>query len=192
MSDVHEAFRAVRFKDPWDPNFADIGLGCVPSSTIDGIAITNPPVQHEGQEPLYSYVSRFELSDNGVCRYFHAALGDHASDQFILRDNPVAQMAAHFCMMAGTILERGGYFGAVEVLIAVLNAGGAISGEWLNGRYFPRASGKPVVPTDDYRHHVRVPASKLKDDPIEVAASLVSRLLRTIRPAGFPEPLGLP
>ena len=75
--------------------------------------------------------------------------------------------------------------------IEVQGAGGSISGQWLNRTHFPRPTGPPVVPTDDYHHHVRVPASKLLSDPIDVARSLTDRLLRTVRPTGFPDALRL-
>jgi hypothetical protein len=192
VQDVHAAYQSILFADRWDPNFGDIISGGIPSATLDGIAYLNPPIQHPGEPVINSWVSRFELLDNGTCRYFHAALADDAGGQFILRDNAVAQLTAHFCVMAGRLLERGGYLGAVEVLIGVRGAGGAISGQWLNGNYFHRPSGKPVVPTDDYHDHVRVPASKLLSDPIDVTRSLTDRLLRTVRPGGFPDPLRLP
>ena len=192
VQDVHRACSALRFQDAWNPNFADIISGGIPSATIDGIALLNPPIQHADEERIDTYVSRLELADNGTIRYFHAALGDLARhDEFILRDNALAQTTAHFCKLAGTILERGDCFGTVEVLIAVLGAGGATSGQWLNGSYFHRPSGRQVVTTNNYRNHERVLASKLQDDPIDVAQSLVLKLLRTIRPQGFPDPLAL-
>jgi hypothetical protein len=189
VMDVNAALAAIRFDDPWDPKFNDVVVYGRPTTTLDGVALVNDPIEREGQEPNTDYVVRLELTDNGTCRYFHANLGAPWGDEFVLRDNPVAHLTAHFCVMAGNILERAGYMGAVEVLIAVTGAAGAVSGQWLNGVYFPRPSGKPAVPTNDYRNFVRVPASKLRSDPIELARSLTVKLLRTIRPEGFPDPL---
>jgi len=59
------------------------------------------------------------------------------------------------------------------------------------GNYFHVPSGKPMVTTNNYRQHERVPASKLVTEPTEVARSLTDKLLRSIRPAGWPDPLAL-
>jgi hypothetical protein len=188
VPDVNAALAAITFNDPWDPKFNDVLMYGTPATTMDGVALINGPTERHGIQ-ITDYVARVELTDNGTCRYFHANLGGRYNDEFVLRDNPLAQLTAHFCVMAGNMLERGGYMSTVEVLIAVTGAEGAVSGQWLNGVYFPPAAGKPKVPTNDYRNFVRVPASKLRGDPIEIARSLTGKLLRTIRPEGFPDPL---
>jgi len=191
VQDVLRAERAVRFSAPAGPNFGDMINGGHPLDTIEGVAFLNPPVEREGEATNNNWVSRLEFTDNGTLRYYHAALAGRSwsPDQTIINDAAVAQITAHFCVMAGELLERGGYFGAVEVLIALIGAAGAVSWQWTSGTVFPRRRGTHELPTNDFRDHVRVQAARLKDQPVDVAGTLVSRLLRPIRPQGWPNPL---
>jgi hypothetical protein len=185
-SDVTAVFNALRWKSPSAPQFMDIVSGAVPQSTVEGTALVVAPADSDA----YVRATRLELLDNGTVRYFQNGLViKEKKAEPVIRDNALAHLVAHTCLLAGNVLERGGYRGAVEVLTAVTGAYGAVSAEWTVGRFHhPPVAGKPKVPISDYRNHVRVPASKLKDEPIEVARSLVSKLLRTIRPQGFPDP----
>lgn len=187
-NDVTAVSNALRFRDPWAPRFNDVVSGHQPLSTFDGVALIAGPITHYEGEVIVSYVARAELLDDGTFRYFHAAVADSDNGSFTLRDNSVAHMVAHVCLMAGRILDRGEYHGAVEVVMAVVGAEGAISGQWAEPSYTMSRRHRPTVPKDVYQRHVRVPASKLKDEPIEIARSLVEPLLGTVRLDDFPDP----
>ena len=185
-SDVTAVSNAL--KDPWSPNFNDVVSNYQPLSTFDGVALLAGPFTHYEGEVVESYVAHAELLDDGTFRYFHAAVADSDSGTFVLRDNSVAHIVAKACFMAGRILDRGEYHGPVEVLVAVVGAEGAVSSQWLDPSYQMSRRSRPTVPKDLYQRHVRVQASKLKDEPIQVARSLVGPLLGTVRLDDFPDP----
>jgi hypothetical protein len=184
---VVRAYNAIRFNPDWDPKFSDIIQGGRSVPTLDGFALFNPPIIR-GTEQIDDYVSRLEVLDDGTTRYFHAAL-TRAADYYVVRDTAAAQLAAHFALMVGHLLEAGGYHGHVDMFVALTGAAEAASTQWWMGNYFPPLTGYPGVPTDNYRHRVRVPAAKLRLEPCDISAALLGRLLRTIRPSGFPDPL---
>lgn len=187
---VANARDALRFKPPWDPNFGDILSGGQNLVTLDGFALLNPPIVR-AEERVERYVSRVEVLDEGTCRYFRAAVAEQREDvgQFVVRDTSVAQIAAHFSFMAGRLLGAGGYHGPVELSVAIIGAKGAVSAEWFGGVRTPPLGAYPAIPFDDYRDRLRVQASRLADEPCDVAAALLSRLLRALRPRYFPDPL---
>lgn len=184
------AHSGIRFRTPWDPNFADILNGGHNVVTLDGFAMLNPAIVHD-KEKVERWVSRIEVLDDGTSRYFHAAIAEQSHDnrRYVIRDTAVVQMTAHFVLMVGRLLDAGGYHGLVELSVAITGAAGAVSAEWFGGvRTFPMGR-IPSVPSDDYRDRLRLPANRLLEEPCEVAASLLSRLLRALRPRFFPDPI---
>jgi hypothetical protein len=184
------ATNGIRFKTPWDPKFADILDGGQNLVTLDGFAILNPPIVRD-EDKIERWVSRVEVLDDGTSRYFHAAVAeqDDRKGRYVIRDTAVAQLASHFVLMVGRLLDAGGYHGPVELSVAITGADGAVSAEWFNGVRMLPVRPLPAVPSDDYRDRLRAPVSRLMDEPCEVAASLLSRLLRALRPRVFPDPV---
>jgi hypothetical protein len=179
----------IHFKTPWDPKFADILNGGQNLVTLDGFAILNPVIVRE-EEIIERWVARVEVLDDGTSRYFRAAVAeqDEHNGHYVIRDTAVAQIASHFLLMVGRLLDAGDYHGAVELSVAIMGGSGAVSAEWFNAvRMLPTRS-FPAVPLDDYRDSLRAPVSRLVNEPCAVAASLLSRILRALRPPSFPDP----
>ncbi len=128
------------------------------------------------------------MQDDGTASYFRASVADNSvGEGYVIRDSAVAQITVHFIVMVGSILDKGGYHGPVDLLCAVTGAKGATSGDLVGRHSFSETP--PTVPTDDYRKQVRVPAARLLDDPCLTASLLLERLLRAVRPRGLPDPL---
>jgi Schlafen, AlbA_2 len=198
---VTETINAVRFKQPWDPNLADILRGGTRAPTLDGICLTDyPTLGSDGVTPLERYYGRLEVMDNGMIRYFRASIAEATSTgagfdtaQFAIRDPAAGQITAHFARMVGAILRRARYQGLVDVYVAILGAKGAVSALWFmrGGGMFPTPSGVPGVPTNDYRNEGRFSLDQLIKDPVDVSRPLLERLVRIIRPGGIVDPLEL-
>jgi hypothetical protein len=197
---VTNSHNALRFKTPWDPHVADILSGGHRSPTLDGIVLTNYPTSGGDGSPLHNYYARLEVLDNGLTRYFRAAIaGDETTFagsgqlRYAIRDPAASQIIARLAHMTGAFLRKAQYQGLVDVYVAILGAQGAISSQWAmrGGGMFPTPGGVPQVPTDDYRNEVRVSVDELAEYPLTVSAKLLDRLLRTIRPKGMPDPLEL-
>jgi hypothetical protein len=184
FADVMEAFNAIRFKDPCPPQFQDALSGAVPTRTVAGFAAE---VRPEPENP-HMRSSRIEFLDDGTLRYFQSGLTHESDDELVFHDLAVAHLVTHACRLAGQLLDRGGYFGAVEVLVAVMGAHGGVSPQWRRAFHAPPMTGKPAVQVGEYRRHVRVPASKLLAQPMEVSRVLTMPLLLTVRPDGFADP----
>jgi hypothetical protein len=195
---VTNSHNALRFKAQWAPEVADILSGGQRSPTLDGIVLTNYPTSGGDGSPLHDYYARLEVLDNGLTRYFRAAI---ASDETIfpgssqlryaIRDPAASQIIARLSHMTGSFLRKAQYQGLVDVYVAILGAQGAISAQWATrgGGMFPTPGGVPQVTTDDYRNEVRVSVDELADEPLAVSEKLLDRLLRTIRPNGMPNAL---
>lgn len=200
---IHSAANVLKFVDSWQPSFADMTENSRASRSLDGILLTNDPFESNG-EAVVRYASRLEFMNDGTTRYFRASLADVFTPQgvmpevgpvFIIRETSVAQIAAHFILMAGQLLSKGNYRGQVEFHVALTGAKGAESASRYMGRgYEMRMFGlgtRPTVPTNDFRDWTRTTAERALNEPVEVARELLTRLLRLIRPGAMPDPLAV-
>lgn len=64
---------SLRFADLWAPNFSDTISNSHASRSLDGIVLSNPPFNSNG-EVIQRYTSRLEFLDGGTTRYFRAEL----------------------------------------------------------------------------------------------------------------------
>jgi hypothetical protein len=198
---ILNATNSLRFGDPWSPDFSQTVSNSHPSKSLDGIVLENPPFNNNG-EIVQRYTSRLEFLDDGTTRYFRADLAQQynpsrfpgdANDVYILREPAMAQISAHFILMVGQILRRADYHGQVDVYIAVTGAKGAQSASWYMGsgyeRYFLGMGIRPTLDTDDFRDQHRTTAERMLQEPTAIAAALVARVARLIRPPELPDPL---
>lgn len=104
----------------------------------------------------------------------------------------VAQPVAQVAHLAAGILEAGGYHGAVDVSLALVNVADSGSSYWYTQHHgiFPVAS-FPTYPFEEYRTTTRVMSTQLRTEATSIAARLARKLLRTARPPGTPDPLTL-
>jgi hypothetical protein len=197
---VINSHNSLRFRLLWDPHVADILSGAHRSATLDGVTLANYPTSGSDGSPLLNYYARLEVLDNGLTRYFRAAIaGDEPTSAgsgqlcYAIRDPAASQITVHLAHVTGAFLRKAQYQGLVDVYVAILGGQGAISSQWAmrGGGMFPTPGGVPQVATDDYRNEVRVSVDELADDPVGVSVRLLSRLLRTISPNGMPDPLQL-
>jgi hypothetical protein len=197
--EVINSHNSLQFRTPWDPKVADVLQGGQRAATLDGVTLFNEPRSGSDGSPLHRYFSRLELLDDGLIRYFHAAIAADTpasgsqAPRYALRDPAASQIIARLAKMTGTILERAQYQGLVDVYVAILGAKGAISAQWMmrGGGVFPTPEGAPMVSIDDYRNEVRVGVGDLVSEPLTVSARLLDRLLRTIQPTGATDPMQL-
>jgi hypothetical protein len=99
-----DASNALRFKNPWDPRLRDILVGGQHGPTLQGMAVANRPASGSDSAPLVSYYGDLEVSDNGMARYFRAAIarpmpvgaGPNAPTRLLLRDPAASQIVAQF------------------------------------------------------------------------------------------------
>lgn len=133
--------------------------------------------------------------DDGTTRYFRAGVAERynpsrfpgeSSEIYILREPAVSQNCAHFVLMVGQLLRKADYHSQVDVYIAITAAKGAQSASWYMGkgyeRYFLGIGQRPVLDTDDFRDQHRVTADQMLTEPTVVAAALLARVARLIRP----------
>ena len=200
---IMNAASALRFVDKWAPEFSQTVSGGDPSRSLDGIVLDNPPFDSNG-EIIQRYTARLEFLDDGTTRYFRAELAHkynpsrwegEREDLYILREPAMSQICAQFILMVGQLLSKGGYDGQVDLYLALTGAKGAQSASWYMGRgyerYFPGIGMRSIVPTDDFRDQHRTTVDKMLTGPTTVAAALVSRVTRLIRPPDLPDPLAL-
>lgn len=188
-SEISLASNSLRFEEPWTPRLSDIISGGQQRPTLDGLALTNGPIDRD-TEQITRWVSRLEVLDDGTCRYFRAAVAEQTRTNglSLIRCPAIAQITAHLAAMVGHFLDTGEYHGAVDVSLAITGAAGATSTEWYaQGRFSFGAH--PGVPTNDYRDRVRVSANQLVSDPCDVSRRLLARLFRIVRSPNFPDPL---
>jgi hypothetical protein len=175
----------------------------IPSRSMDGIVLTNPPIESDG-ETNQLHTARLEFLDDGTTRYFRAALAQplsmnpfipNSGTVYVLREPAMSQIIAHFARMVGQLLDRGGYSGQVDLYVALTGAAGAQSASWYGGRgherYFPGMGVRATVPDDDFREQLRTSVKQMLEEPTAIAAALVGRIARIVRPPELPDPLQL-
>lgn len=198
---ILNATNSLRFLDPWSPDFSQTVSNAHPGKSMDGIVLNNPPFDSNG-EVILRYTSRLEFLDDGTTRYFRAAVAERydpsrfpgeSSEVYILREPAVSQICAHFVLMVGQLLRKADYHNHVDVYIAITGAKGAQSASWYMGkgyeRYFLGIGQRPVLDTDDFRDQHRVTADQMLTEPTVVAAALMARVARLLRPPELPDPL---
>jgi hypothetical protein len=186
---VLNATSVLKFVEPWSPDFSQTVSNGQPGRSMDGIILDNPPFNSNGAI-IQRYTARLEFLDDGTSRF-----GGDAAGIYILREPAMAQISAHFILMAGQLLARAGYKGQVDLSLALTGAKGAQSASWYMGRgyehYFPGMGVRATLDTDDFRDQHRVTADQMLNEPTLMAAILVSRLARVIRPPQLPDPLAI-
>lgn len=200
---ILNATKSLRFVDPWSPDFSQTVSNSYPSKSMDGIVLANPPFNSNG-EIVQRDTSRLEFLDDGTTRYFRAELAQQysafrfpgdADDVYILREPAMAQICAHFILMVGQLLHRAEYHGQVDIYVALTGANGAQSASWYMGsgyeRYFVGVGMRPTLDTHDFRDQHRTTAEQMLQVPTALAAALVARVARLIRPPELPDPLAL-
>lgn len=197
---VLNATNALRFAEARVPAFSGAVSNSYAHRTLDGVDIVTYPIE-KPDKVIQRYTSRTEFLDDGTTRHFRAEVAEMyrinaTSDPFlILREPAVAQMTAHFILMVGQLLTKGGYNGQVDILMAITGAKGAQSASWYMGegyeRYFLEHQACPALPTDDFRDQHRTAAEQMLQEPTTVATALIARLARLIRPPELPGPLRL-
>lgn len=165
---------------------------------IDGHALTTQPGRHrDGQlrtDPPAAYDQHVEILDDARVRYVYAGLmARHQSGVLAIRDSAAAQLTARVLVLAGSILNRGGSFGPVDVAASFQGCEGARSAVWDGPRVLPPIPGSEAkVPPGEHRCYERVSAGALVGDGArEVARRLLHPFLRTVRPQGAPDPLAV-
>ena len=191
VQELNRVCSSLRFVKPWDPKLVDLFNGGVSRTTIDGVAFVNRPTGANG-EPLLHWTGQIEVLNDGTVRYFHGALirESDPSSGLHLREVAAQQLTAQLARLAGRVLERGDYHGAVDVSIQLSNIAGATSAVWLDLPAFTLAP-RPIVPLDDFRSSARVSVERLLDDPVGISRELFERLTRVISPTVGPDLLAL-
>lgn len=129
---VINSHNALRFRLQWDPHVADILSGGHRSATLDGVTLTNYPTSGSDGSPLLNYYARLEVLDNGLTRYFRAAIaGDETTSagsgqlRFAIRDPAASQIIVHLAHVTGGFLRKAQYQGLVDVYVAILGGVGS-------------------------------------------------------------------
>jgi hypothetical protein len=121
--------------------------------------------------------AHLELDHDGVGYLFMGRAAELWQEHLVLFESVIACNLAEFLAAMGGIYDRAGYFGYVDVGVAVLNIEGAHSsllGE--EGLTFNPITYKAA----DHRRTERVGASELHGAPQEVARRLLSRLFEAM------------
>ena len=190
------ADRALQFRNNRGLRLADMIQGLTVRTTPDGLCVENPPFPRAGGgEMVTSHVQRLDVLDEGTLRYFRTRVArkmevPHVSG-FLLQEGAVGQLIATLCVLAGWLFNRGGYYGAVDVSVALTGIEGAASWEWLGAQIPPPPGATNLIDQNEYRDHVRVLMPQLATEPSDIAARLLDRLYRTIRRPNFVDPLEL-
>lgn len=189
------ADQAMRFRNNRGLRLADMVQYLSVRTTPDGLCLENPPFPRAGTgELVTSHVQRLDLLDDGTLRYFRTRVArDMTMPQmrgFFLQDGAVGQLIATLCVLAGRLFDESGYYGTVDVSVALTGIEGAASIEWLDVQ-IPPPGGINLLSQSEYRDRVRVSMSQLAIEPSDVAARILGRLYRTIRRPSFVDPLEL-
>lgn len=133
------------------------------------------------------------LDDGTLVMAFGGILHPLANGGRAVFDAALAQMTAHILAMAGAIYEAAGYYGSVDLAVAVDNGDGAVSNAWFTAgvsRPAGRLHGvlRGVVVIEGKRTAADQLVGKRAVDTTHV---LVAPILRAVRPPGWPDPLTL-
>lgn len=126
---------------------------------------------------------RLQVGMDGRGNVFWGRVAEVRNRHFVLFGRHAAATVAGLLRVMGTLYERAGYRGVVDVGVAFTGIAGAVAGESLDrGRDYP--SGPPKYRAQEYRRVQRVVAAELQGDPEGIAAGLLRRLFESL---GFPD-----
>ena len=196
MTVLQGADKALQFRNNRGSRLADMLQGLTVGITPDGLRVENPPFPRGGsREPVTTHVQRLDVLDDGTLRYFRTRLAFPVETPhlrgFFLQEGAVGQLIAILCALARWFFDKGGYYGAVEVSVALTGIDGAASWEWLGVQIPPAPRDIKPFGQGEYRDRVRVSVPQLGLEPTGIAARLLERLYRTIRRPAFVDPLEL-
>ena len=134
------------------------------------------------------YVMEMQIDYDGTGHFFSGAAAAKTGEDRqtkAVHDGLVAVNAARFLALMAALYEASGYWGSVEVGLAVTGIKGAISGQLVGSLGEKRAE---PYPDDDYRETRRFSRLELSDNTLNCAQHLTRRLFATTGQGRVPDP----
>lgn len=126
------------------------------------------------------YTVTMDIDEDGSGHLFLGRAAETYRERLIMIEVVIAGNLASFLAAMGTLYDRAGYAGQVDVGVAVLGIEGSVAlglGE--------RVLSRPTYGAPDYRRTARVSAGELRDAPQDVARRLLQRLIDVMTVGDF-------
>lgn len=171
----------ARERDPY-PDQGTAGLGDALDVTRRGAKTW---ILQRDRDLTSARQARLELTAAGQLTYWHApTINSRArrgeDPRLLLMERSVTRAVFQTLVTAAWLYERGGYAGAVDLAVAVLDVehaeGAALSSSFDNGSLYGAS---------DYRGDARVTTAELRQDPEELTRDLLLGLFDVISPRDY-------
>lgn len=158
------------------PDQGSAGLGQVFSVSRMGAQLW---VCSRDRDLSFPYQARAELAADGSLTYWHSPVLTDARNQLWVMERSVTRAVYHGVAAAQWLYARAGFYGSVDVAVAVIGIESASGGS----RHL--AIERPAYGEHDYRRHERVTSEELRSHPRDLARRLLSPFYEVISVRGY-------